>query len=798
MYSTNHSPHHSDFLKFILTLAIALFVNVVYWFLVLETSIGDVALTYFPSPAISTYLLSVVLFFVVFILLWKLIYRYICVDRLLSFLNKQVLLILVFGIVIIVVMFFFLYTNELNSPLVNLQPHLYYHNLPNVIVFSLLLLLFGVFFNLAMNVNARPSSLEAFTYVFFVAALVIAVGYAQFTPNIWTSFGALLHIDAYYTSIYNALFRTPFSNQVTGIYGHYGILLSVPLMALRWLGVTDLMLAFNVLISLGSVVVLLCNAYIIHSFVKNWAIKYPATLCSVCLHILFVRYWQLIPHRQLPIAIIAAYITFLHKRKATIPLVVIGYGMCAILLVWSTDFGLVALFSYCIYLLMLLLQRHELKEWKLWLCSLLHILLSVLSVAFAIMIVNVYNVVHGGSFIGVQTFFKATADERFIDSLRVPPPSYLSAWMLVLGMAFVTMGGSALSISFLSKYFRTRQDYAALFSFAMLAIGSMIYYMNRAIWGHHQGGYMIYFIILAIIGEHTIEHARMMVKERAKSFFYGINSIICLAVLLALFSLSMATISSFGFTMTRTANHRDMEVRADIKERVKEVIPANTIAWGYGMTQLYSMLGWNTNFFTTEYANVTITTASRDYFIDKLRSVDGKPFVTTSVSIARLETIDADLYKLLRENYLIYEEIFFMNPNHYIQFFVPLRYELGTLLDFSQFTPYVLTGWSLPESWGRWTDGYEVELAMRIDVDNDVVMHFHIQHLVVQEPVNVYINNRFHGAHTLGLGENELFIPKESVDDGWLHIRFVVSDPHDVEGERQLGFGISELWIAEK
>lgn len=125
------------------------------------------------------------------------------------------------------------------------------------------------------------------------------------------------------------------------------------------------------------------------------------------------------------------------------------------------------------------------------------------------------------------------------------------------------------------------------------------------------------------------------------------------------------------------------------------------------------------------------------------------------------------------------------------------NYELGEVVDLSEFNPYLVNGWALPERWGVWSNGYVAEIYLNIteEVDN-LTFLLYIEHIGTTDSIEVFLNDESLGEFEYVLGYNVIEIPVDYLEDGELRLRFEIASPTHTEGGRSLGIGVSHFVLS--
>lgn len=464
--------------------------------------------------------------------------------------------------------------------------------------------------------------IDTIMYFLFAALLSIMGVWASYMSNYFND--DLHHFDSYYGSIYSIGFNAPLSAVNHSIYGNYTLFLGLAIKVLMRLGVGDMFTAFLLIRDILSFLFWLGALYAIYAFVKNRTLRY---ICAVA--IMYPAFWgasylQHFFHRQLVIAIMATLLAFLmlHPRQVRWVLPA-GYVMACLFVVWSTDFGIIALLTWCVVSLHINLQKYTLRSARFWLAVLACAAAAVVCILGALGILNLYNYIVGGPVLGLEFLFILLGNEGYLNWLNEMLPFTRPAmWMLLLPLLLyytASLLGKALLSS--GKHNYDSRD-TAILGTAVLGLGSLIYYINRP-----AGlNFIIIFIPgILLLGTFiqqqfpSLIRLKAAIHKKSALVWDGIGGGLGLASLALVFSLAlansgqyMAKMEFFSFLGFRSTHY--LERSADF---IGRYIPPHTPAFGGQLTQVYARLGWNKQIHTKPFGSdgddLTVINYRADY-----------------------------------------------------------------------------------------------------------------------------------------------------------------------------------------
>ncbi len=470
-------------------------------------------------------------------------------------------------------------------------------------------------------------------FAFFSAALV-------WCPNILKDTGAgSLHIHAVTNSIVNIMHGAPYSDLNCSIYGHYSLFLG-PLSMLLGNNLQGIMLSLSV----SAFAAFMAAFYAAHKMIRSNVVYFLA-LCGITgTTTLLTRrgqYFQVNPLRLLwpavTIALVAYAISNTQTRKRRrIAILEILVGSCA--LIWNFETGV-----FCVLVLMAsrvfralftdpLFSRHTLMT------ALKALLYGLLCALIAFCTVGIYSVACGGSFGTVKQFvYPLFSSTYHVNNLRHELPSvtylYFFEILVFLLTIFICLRRQAKHLA---------EDSAAetaAFATGLSGLLSLIYFMNRAVYGNMSISHIQFVLLLGFWSSKALIRGSETIKEQISSPSSLFNRMLVgilfgCSVLLAVEGASYIQIAA-DFRVKSSWNTKSLEQAA---ADLMAAVPENTYGFGTYVPELYAMLGWDTDCYMTDWSD--INGRNRKYALDGAFSREA--FVTS-------EEIEAPGYRVSAE-----------------------------------------------------------------------------------------------------------------------------------------------------
>ncbi|MDO5390789.1 MAG: hypothetical protein Q4F24_06845 [Eubacteriales bacterium] len=485
----------------------------------------------------------------------------------------------------------------------------------------------------------------------------VLIGYTYYTPSIFVR-GASdrLHANAYYNSIYNVLHGAPYTEYTTCIYGHYGILYRLPMKLLGG-DFADFILLNSILGALCFLAMFLA----LHVTVQNNLLRFLGTI-AMTFPILAMRggyYWQLWPHRilfmSLMIFFAAVCVRFGWFNWFTC---ILGYIIALAGIVWNTESGLFCAIAWAGFWILRSLCIHWWRFPKILLQALIHVLCIVLCFFGAYGIVNLYNGLHGGSANSIREFlFPLMTDSYMTDLLRVDLPEFPSAYLPVLFLLFLAAAWGMSYMNLINKHKQYSLTAFLLPCFAfftsVLTLGQMSYFMNRAAYHNLDICHLPAILLLCLLSEHGMDCIRdFRWKKRGQyqpaQIFKAAFSVVNVFLLL---TLATGTAVQYGYNADLKTQFHNKQELTDFAANIAANVPKDTYAFGIGTAEIYSILRWDTQCYTLDFADLSVRPQVADYVVSDIKDKHVEEFLVGENTMKKFKTFSPENYEWIRKNY---------------------------------------------------------------------------------------------------------------------------------------------------
>lgn len=465
---------------------------------------------------------------------------------------------------------------------------------------------------------AKQSRLiEMVRYPLYILASGVA-GASMYASNFFA--GDVMHGNAYYTSIYNALMDAPYDYSNQSIYGHYAIFLKYPI---KLLGGNYT--ANNIVISMVGALSVLFVALTLDLCVKNHFISIIGTWSIPVMYLYYPRnHWQMFPHRVF-FAGIMLYLMALYFYRKKRWIKVIGYIVSGLSILWNVETGIVCL---GVWALACILYENAYEAQLIGIkavtkCIWKNVVHSVLIIMGMLLLFNLYNMSLGEEWHGLRFLLfpldsgwdmprvlVAQAQEYtdnviaegvrrlwnrinngFASGLSIQLPYQVSPWYFV----FLLMGIAVIVLVVRMLYKRAEENDFIMGLAAILALGQLIYFFNRPCFDYLAIGLFESVLIMAILIEEKTDKKTVAIKRPYQILFISILSVLSVLSLWQTY---------FRFSGRMENGYYDRTNFDQVIGEISQAVPENTFAFGQGIQEIYAQLGWDTGCYIVDYSTL--------------------------------------------------------------------------------------------------------------------------------------------------------------------------------------------------
>lgn len=413
-----------------------------------------------------------------------------------------------------------------------------------------------------------------------VLAFVI-VFYYSYIPNLYNqSVWEVHHYNAVVQQIYNAAYDEPFTMESSGIYGHYAIFMW-PFLKIFGHGPDTVAL----LLTVGLFIAQAAFIAIVFKLTKINALRAAAILAGVSFY-MTQFYGAVWPIRVLWPLIILTYILYGDGKAEKRPGLYwgLGYVLCGLAIIWSTDSGIVATAAYT-FSLWLRVWRRELPLSKNALKTYLLTLLGCAgSIALMVAVINIYNILCGGPLVLRACFFPILGGQGYVAHLQAQLGAEDNMFFLPVIIFMISIAVGTLSLRGIEA---CKTDRLCLSFCGLMGLGQSYYFFNRATatWD----SVAIYFVLcLTFMAGFVLTKGERNIHVSMKRAA-GVVSIIFLSAMV--FSTLYRSPTFLNDKMGQTVNTMDSLAR--LSRAVESEVPKDTYAFGYLTQDVYAYLGWD-------------------------------------------------------------------------------------------------------------------------------------------------------------------------------------------------------------
>lgn len=501
--------------------------------------------------------------------------------------------------------------------------------------------------------------------------LTVLILYCMYTPNIFgrDEWGDWYHAHAYFNSIYNVHWGMPYTDEITSIYGHYALFWKIPM---KLIGGDFRKFVFLMAV-LGAITHLL-SFLVLEQLVKSRLLRILGAI-AISFPVLGMRggfYWQVWPHRMIFPSLFLLYVIWMVKRnKMGWKTALGGYSICLLAIIWNTETGIILAISWAgLYVCRILSNQNF--TWKKLLGSIvIHGVCVIFSFLGAFGVVNLYNILKHSPANTLREFLIPLVSDNYMTNvLHLDIPLYPSAYMpeIVLFLIGIVMGISGWKWFCKSECSVCWQTYFVFFM-SVSALGRLVYYINRPAYHNLDCCHFSAVILMAYLGEKALVFLKNQKwKEIVEGSFYKmIRTMVGTVCVVVLVTLSTGTILQFSQNSYIKKNFHNVEEMDQFSQAVAAQIPANTFAFGMNVTELYSWLHWNTQYYSIDFCDLSVASQGATRLINTLREKNIEQLLTTQNSLPLLERYNPEGYQWFRETYTM-EKTFPVHTEEYVYY----------------------------------------------------------------------------------------------------------------------------------
>lgn len=522
-----------------------------------------------------------------------------------------------------------------------------WHNISFGLLVCILLLLYFGFIRFTNNFNGfslENTKADSVGYWALSVVMALIAGYSLYYPNVLVI--DFFHFHAYYNSVYNVLYDTPYTAFTNSIYGHYAILIVPVLRVLQSMHIETIK-GFALIMSGIGVLTYLLQAYALKVFVKNKTLRMIGII-AMGLIVISLRagtYLQLQPHRSIIVAVTMAMIAFYVSHRKHFKIIsAVGYAVSCLLVVWNTETGLCAAAAWSVFMVYELINAHKTKIFRTVLFILLQIVLLIAAFFGAFLITDLYNISVGGPAETLTNFLfpLLTGTNTYLSMLETPFQTFISPWLAFIVILFIFLGKGFHSLKLFNKSAIDTEYSGGLFAIAVMGILSLIYYINRTAYYNIEIIYPLIILLLCVISQYCLKPVKELFENksiRKITFSNAAGAGFGLVSIFVVFALAVGLAVNMVPTFEIKKEARVYATMDNFVQPIKKELPADTVGLGFSVPEVYSVMNRDTKIHILDFSDIDIDPTLFPYVADVLYSLGKTKVFTTGNSLEVLRRI---------------------------------------------------------------------------------------------------------------------------------------------------------------
>ena len=306
--------------------------------------------------------------------------------------------------------------------------------------------------------------------------------------------------------------------------------------------------------------------------------------------------------------ILIAFVTYLVKHNAFSKVKIgLGYILCMVATVWSTESGLFCAVAYTLALTVYFWQSDAWYSKKMWLRYAMLICGAAFSLIGAILFVNLYNLIVGGGWIFKDFFFPFGVDDYMNGVLKEDMRGGAQVWILVLLLFVALLFFGLYHTKFLRKNAEKYDSFAPVFmTIAVVGLLNFSYFANRAAYLNLDICSQLACVAMVVFADRFLGDWRDIFKK--KITFARVSS-----AALSLLSLVVLTVLStqIVFSTHRLASKYnaaifDDELFEKQTQEFEEIVPEDYMVLGLGASTFNLQLGRTSEYCYRDFSDLYV------------------------------------------------------------------------------------------------------------------------------------------------------------------------------------------------
>lgn len=488
----------------------------------------------------------------------------------------------------------------------------FYYNSGKNVTFLLILifiLFFSTFLFLGINIIILIINLvfsfiliiflRRFSNNYFSIFLAIIVASLSIYKKYALAINDVYHHTSHFTSAFFINNGIPYQENMYSILGHYAILME-PFFKIFGFNVET----YSILLDIFFAISIISIIIVIFLLIKNpFYINIALLLLLYCYFTLDNERPRFIVFRMFFPSIMILYITILNSKK-NILLLIVGYLLSSLAILFNPESGLICLFSLVITNIYTYCYDYTLKDKKFYINIFIFILMSLFSLLLALIILNLYNVhILGGDKQSIELllFPLLSGQVSFINSFYLNNmDSIYILLVLVLIFTFLVYLYK-MNIFKKKQHLKLHIHYPILIFISILGLGLYSYNMNRYGAGHNVIVFPMLVILIPFI-LNKLDNSLDILNNSLENDIICIKNIFIYLFILTILLSGYISFSNFSnlysnnfnkfYTYLIDKNYEENGITKKVTDYMSKYAYNGIVSFGGPFIYGYANLGW--------------------------------------------------------------------------------------------------------------------------------------------------------------------------------------------------------------
>ncbi len=464
--------------------------------------------------------------------------------------------------------------------------------------------------------------------------------------NYWYSNWDIYHSNWYFNSVYDVANNLPYTGGYMELYGHFALFYKIPLLILG-----NSVFSLAIITAIFMIISLICLYIVAHKLINKYIYR---LIFEICIFACFTHrgaYPMNFPHRLLFSSMI---ILFMLKsiNKLDFKRKLLGYIICVLSVLWSTEVGIFCCAVYIAYIALLRYKKDDSIKSMVF-SAIKNVLLIPISVLLSYCIVQLYNYVVLGRYSNsytVKSFLGTLVDKEFMSSAQYNTFYFENAqwiyyWVFLL--AFFIFGLYKIGL-FESNHIKSDDNRGVVWCIlSSIGLAFMVIILSR------PEDYRLVICWILLMSLMVLDRMDLRVLTEKNPFIKNINLLLLIPIIVLIANCLILLPDAIHQIKANIVDYKRFDYEMIKKDELQlESYPIEEIyAVGDGMKLLYFDMGYK-----LENGNGGLAPEGPGE-VDELMADINKKYIFTDLEVLNPNYKILDEIKISNKSYTMYKRI---------------------------------------------------------------------------------------------------------------------------------------------